>query len=178
MAFCGNCGQQLDDEAVICPYCHTSQRSAGQPTGYRANNAAALKGNQRTLKIVIIVLIAASFLYGLIGGLRGTDGLAVKAAEKYMTEVERSRNNGTVTVTHTKPRLLDHTGDVYYLYTEITIAYSFSDKAETTGGIIVLKIDNKISGTYTVITDVPLSGTDEEHIQSGLEICKQLYSNK
>lgn len=31
MAFCKNCGNQIDDKAVICPKCGVSQQSTSQP---------------------------------------------------------------------------------------------------------------------------------------------------
>ncbi len=43
------------------------------------------------------------------------------------------------------------------------------------GDILVVKVDNKLRGKCRVVTDVPVMDMDDEHIQSALDVAKQMY---
>ena len=89
MAYCRNCGHQIDDQAVICPFCGVAQGQTNEDTGgfgwglfgfcmpplitfilwliwrdSKPNRAAAICHGA-------IVGIVIGFLLGLLGGVMG-----------------------------------------------------------------------------------------------------------
>lgn len=132
---------------------------------------------KKILSNILAITLAVAMLSACgSGAYSDPKELAIKGADEALTQAEEEKNNGTVTHSHTTPKLLDNTGDVYYLYTEVTS--DIAGNKMTEGGIVVIKIEDLSKGKYSEIAEVPIAETDDEHINSALEICKQLYSNK
>lgn len=187
MAFCGNCGQQIDDEAVICPHCRAPQQNIGQGTAAALDSKPVV--SKKFLVIVIIavaVIIAAAFM--ILGNGKKHNELAVSCANNYLSEATLHPQSYTelysglpgkmiLRVERSEPTLLDHKGNTYYVYFDLSFYFfDITNDGKPTGYIIVVKSDGFgiDSSDYQVIATEPVG--DGEGVQNALERCKKLYA--
>ena len=125
--------------------------------------------------IILIIIFATPFVLNFIPDTPvNKEEQVLKYVEDIMKDKEKAVKDTGVnaSVSHTKPKILDHSGDVYFVYMEVTSKTAMYGEAG--GGLVVVKVEDKNKCSW--VTDMA-TDTDDEHIQKALDVAKQLYGN-
>ena len=125
--------------------------------------------------IILILIVATPFVLNFIPDAPvNKEELVLQYVEDIMKDKEKAVKDTGVnaSVSHTKPKILDHSGDVYFVYMEVTSKTAMYGEAG--GDLVVVKVEDKNKCSW--VTDMVIS-TDDEHIQKALDVAKQLYGN-
>lgn len=183
MAFCRNCGEQVPDNAAVCMKCGCAVSGAKSAANTMALQPKASKGFK------VFVIIAVGFLAIIIGfaaisNLSDPEGHAVNCCNDYLDKLSKKADDGGVAViSHSKPELLDSTGNVYYFYVEratgsayvAKLAGDSNDLKVTTPTIVAIRVDSRMTINYTCLGEVPMISKSDRN--EALEKAKKLYGN-
>lgn len=125
--------------------------------------------------IILILIVATPFVLNFIPDTPvNKEEQVLQYVEDIMKDKEKAVKDTGVnaSVSHTKPKILDHSGDVYFVYMEVTSKTAMYGEAG--GDLVVVKVEDKNKCSW--VTDMVID-TDDEHIQKALDVAKQLYGN-
>ena len=125
--------------------------------------------------IILILIVATPFLLNFIPDTPvNREELVLQYVDDWMKNTEKSMKDTDYNISsrHTKPRIVDNSGNIYFVYTERTMN-TFGNE-DTMGDMIVVKIEGK--NRCSILTDAPMSSdADEEELKKSVEMLKNIY---
>ncbi|MFR5050429.1 MAG: hypothetical protein ACLTCP_03315 [Ruminococcus bicirculans (ex Wegman et al. 2014)] len=172
MKYCGKCGAPLNDNQSVCMKCGCPVTSQGS----QAAKAETQGLNDKQKKIIafafIVVIIALVVMYII----NVSDGSAL-VARKFNSTISQAEKDGkfnslsfTFDLTGS-PEVLDHTGDVYFVYSAKP-AQTLATMVSSENGLVFIIGYSYLTGRCSMVSVVPVNGRPD---QTYINTWKQIY---
>ena len=184
--YCGHCGSLVGNDVTICPKCgcyvngnnmQNSTSTSTQTASYSSSNGLSDTQKKIIAFAFIVVIIALVVMYII----NVSDGSAL-VARKFNSTISQAEKDGKFNGLSFKfdligsPEVLDHTDDVYFVYSAAktsTDIGSYSESSEN-GLVFIIRINTCLTGKCSMISVVPVTGRPD---QSYINTWKQIYTH-
>ena len=175
MKYCGKCGAPVNDDQSVCMKCGCPVTSQSSQSAKAETQGLSDKQKKIIAFAFIVVIIALVVMYII----NVSDGSAL-VARKFNSTISQAEKDGkfnglsfTFDLTGS-PEVLDHTGDVYFVYSAAktsTDIGSYSESSEN-GLVFIIRINSYLTGKCSMISVVPVNGRPD---QTYINTWKQIY---
>lgn len=184
--YCGHCGSLVGNDVTICPKCgcyvngnnmQISTSTSTQTASYSSSNGLSDTQKKIIAFAFVVVIIALVVMYII----NVSDGSAL-VARKFNSTISQAEKDGKFNGLSFKfdltgsPEVLDHTDDVYFVYSAAktsTDIGSYSESSEN-GLVFIIRINSYLTGKCSMISVVPVTGRPD---QSYINTWKQIYTH-
>lgn len=177
MKYCGKCGAQLEDNQTVCMKCGCAAAQKGDTAGSTVKAQSNTKLNKIIAAIVIIVIaiLTGFYIYNQ------SDGGAL-VLRKFDSTISQAKKDGKFRELSFdfrltgSPEVLDHTGDVYFVYSaaKTTTSIGSYNESSDNGLVFIIRIHSYLTGRCSMVSVVPVNGRPS---QSYIDTWKNIYGS-